>query len=143
MGMFDEVRVPCPTCGKVELFQSKGGRCVLAVYDLDEAPEDVLSDIGRHGPMKCEECGTTFEVSTRTSLSVRPQVSEIDETSDIFTEMAWMPTLRKLARELNQMLAPLNSVQRGEIIEEVEKGYCRYCSEKLNRYGNCFCQNDD
>lgn len=62
MGVFDAVNVPCPKCGKVSEFQSKGGDCLLKVYDLDNCPPDVLSDVNRHGPEDCDNCGTLFAV---------------------------------------------------------------------------------
>jgi hypothetical protein len=62
MGCFDTVMVPCPRCGTRQSFQSKGGDCSLAVFDLEEAPLDVLSDVNRHAPMGCENCGALFDV---------------------------------------------------------------------------------
>lgn len=62
MGCYDEVGVPCPKCGKVYYTQSKGGECLLFVYKLEECPLDVLSDVNRHAPFECDECGTKFEV---------------------------------------------------------------------------------
>lgn len=61
MGMYDTVMVPCPKCGAKAEFQSKSGQCRLDVYELDEAPADVLYDVNRHAPATCE-CGTKFEV---------------------------------------------------------------------------------
>lgn len=63
MGMYDSVMVPCPTCGELSEFQSKGGACLLRTYSLDEAPGDVLLDVNRHAPNTCENCSTTFEVA--------------------------------------------------------------------------------
>ena len=62
MGMFDSVLVPCPECGRKQEFQSKGGDCILAVYELEQCPPDVLSDVNRHAPYECEDCGTIFAV---------------------------------------------------------------------------------
>lgn len=62
MGMFDTVMVPCPRCGALAGFQSKGGDCSLEIYDLENCPKDVLSDVNRHAPAQCENCGTLFEV---------------------------------------------------------------------------------
>ena len=45
MGMFDEVIVKCPKCGEMNTLQSKGGRCVLNTYSLDDCPEDVLKGL--------------------------------------------------------------------------------------------------
>jgi len=66
MGMFDTVNVPCPKCGEISQFQSKGGDCVLAEYELHTAPADVLSDVNRHAPNTCEKCGTQFAVTVIT-----------------------------------------------------------------------------
>lgn len=63
MGMFDEVAVPCPKCGTIELFQSKGGPCQLRVYQLDTAPIEVLADVNRH--VHVCNCGTRFRVAMR------------------------------------------------------------------------------
>ena len=62
MGMYDTVLVPCPKCGTKEAFQSRGGDCVLAEYELWQCPLDVLSDVTRHSPHRCENCGEMFTV---------------------------------------------------------------------------------
>jgi hypothetical protein len=62
MGCYDTVNVPCPRCGKINGFQSKGGECRLEEYSLSEAPIDVLSDVNRHTTI-CE-CGTEYKVIT-------------------------------------------------------------------------------
>lgn len=62
MGMFYSVLVPCPKCGEKSEFQSKGGECLLQVYELEDCPFDVLSDINRHAPNTCLKCGAVFEV---------------------------------------------------------------------------------
>jgi transcription elongation factor Elf1 len=59
--MYDEVRVKCPECGSVHYAQSKGGDCLLRTYNLEDAPQDVLSDVNRH-PMNCQDCGASFKV---------------------------------------------------------------------------------
>lgn len=65
MGMFDEVLVRCPSCEKEQTVQSKGGDCILALYDLNEAPADVLSDVNRHAPFECVACGCLFKVELK------------------------------------------------------------------------------
>ena len=62
MGMFDTVMVDCPKCGAPVEAQSKGGECDLRTYTLETAPADVLSDVNRHAPHKCEACSTRFRV---------------------------------------------------------------------------------
>jgi len=76
MGMYDTVRVPCPNCGEKEEFQSKGGECLLEVYELENCPPDVMSNINRHSPCTCEKCGTVFAVKvqvTGTPVVVQPE----------------------------------------------------------------------
>lgn len=68
MGCYDSVNVQCPRCGELSEFQSKGGDCVQAIYTLDNAPGDVLSDINRHSPNRCEKCGTVFDVKIVISI---------------------------------------------------------------------------
>ena len=60
MGCFDSVMVPCPKCGEKTEFQSKGGECLLRVYELKDAPKDVLSDVNRHALYICPRCGTEY-----------------------------------------------------------------------------------
>ena len=60
MGCYATVLVPCPKCGTEADFQSKGGECLLAVFKLADAHEDVLSDVNRHAPHTCDKCGTKF-----------------------------------------------------------------------------------
>jgi len=65
MGYYDSVNVPCPICGTKTWFQSKSGPCNLDYWELDEAPADVLMDVNRHAPYKCDKCGTLFQVEVR------------------------------------------------------------------------------
>lgn len=62
MGMFDTVMVPCPRCGEKYEFQTKGGRCLLENYELDEAPIEVLDDVNRNSPVHCRKCSIDFVV---------------------------------------------------------------------------------
>lgn len=64
MGMYDWVLVNCPKCGEPHDFQSKSGKCLLAKYDLQTCPQDVLLDVNRHAPFNCEKCNTSFYVDT-------------------------------------------------------------------------------
>ena len=66
MGMYDTILVPCPSCGTKEDFQTKSGSCAMAVYELDEAPQDALSDVNRHGPATCRKCKSIFGVELTT-----------------------------------------------------------------------------
>ena len=63
MGCFDTVFVPCPQCGTKYAAQSKGGDCILAEYEMDEAPSDVMSNVNRHAPFVCDTCGCVFKVT--------------------------------------------------------------------------------
>lgn len=62
MGCYDTVMVPCPDCGVKEEFQTKSGDCCLWVYEIEDAPEDVLAGVNRHAPYACQKCGTLFYV---------------------------------------------------------------------------------
>jgi len=70
MGMFDEIEVPCPACGKIFLSQSKSGDCCLQRFSLHEAPLEVLGDVNRHAPFTCVECGAVFHVTVKTHVDV-------------------------------------------------------------------------
>ena len=71
MGMYDTVVLNCPACGGVHWAQSKGGDCILGHYKLNEAPVDVLSDVNRHAPFECEECGCMFKVELKVMVIER------------------------------------------------------------------------
>ncbi len=57
MGMFDSVMVPCPTCKQPVEFQSKAGPCFCDVFDLVNAPAEILTDI-LNEPNYCQKCGS-------------------------------------------------------------------------------------
>lgn len=64
MGLFDTVMVPCPKCGEEYPAQSKGSpEPYMRVYKFADAPSDVLSDVNRHAPWRCEKCRTVFIAS--------------------------------------------------------------------------------
>ena len=62
MGMFDSIMVPCPTCGERSEFQTKSGPCLLAVWNLEDAPQEALAGVNSHAPNTCEKCGTDYGV---------------------------------------------------------------------------------
>lgn len=64
MGLYDSVQLPCPECRTDYWAQSKGGACCMARYGRNECPDDVWSDIRRHAPFTCENCGCEFDVMT-------------------------------------------------------------------------------
>jgi len=63
MGMFDTIWVKCPKCKTENGFQTKSGDCILANYDLEDAPDDALANVNRHSPCKCEKCGESYGVN--------------------------------------------------------------------------------
>lgn len=69
MGMYDSVMVNCPQCGKEHEFQSKSGECLLDVYTLKNCPDDVIANVNRHSPCKCD-CGIEFEVDIENRKAV-------------------------------------------------------------------------
>ena len=64
MGMYDTVIVNCPGCGAENDFQSKSGDCFLGIFKLHECPNDVLQNVNRHSPCRCE-CGVYMEVDIK------------------------------------------------------------------------------
>ena len=80
MGMFDTVMVQCPRCGEEHEFQSKGGGCFLQVFNLTNCPDDVLADVNRHSPYRCD-CGAIFEVDIINRIPILCQMSEKKQTS--------------------------------------------------------------
>lgn len=63
MGCYDTIKLKCPTCGKADYHaQSKSGLCLCIYYEsLAETPPEVLCDVNRHAPFRCD-CGAIFEV---------------------------------------------------------------------------------
>ena len=86
MGMFDVVMVPCPKCGELYQAQTKSGPCTLGDYLLGEAPEDVLEDVNRHAPFKCEKCGCVFAVEFKMTYTPREVEPPIERYEEGFTE---------------------------------------------------------
>lgn len=62
MGVYDSVKLLCPKCHVAYYAQSKGGDCIMKTYTINTAPQDVMSDVNRHAPFECEECGSYFRV---------------------------------------------------------------------------------
>ena len=57
------INIPCPKCQAAVDVQSKGGDCLLRVYTLDNAPEDVILGLeNRHYLESCDKCGSTLKV---------------------------------------------------------------------------------
>ncbi len=61
MGTPDTVLVECK-CTKEVAFQSKGGPNNMSTFKLKDAPKDVLSDVNRHAPVRCNNCGRRLVV---------------------------------------------------------------------------------
>jgi transcription elongation factor Elf1 len=74
MGLFDEVAIQCPNCGKTTTFQSKYGPCNCERYSLEDAPLLVIADIndeGKSGRLYCEYCEVQLEVPVRFIATVQ------------------------------------------------------------------------
>ena len=69
MGMYDSVIVNCPNCNEEHQFQTKSGQCLLDVYTLENCPDDVMVNVNRHSPCRCD-CGSFFEVDKETRVAV-------------------------------------------------------------------------
>lgn len=80
MGMFDTIWVPCPKCGQKQGAQTKSGDCILADYELDEAPPDAMSAVNTYAPFTCSKCGTKFEVDFLIRV-IRATTKEFKEES--------------------------------------------------------------
>lgn len=104
MGVYDSVMVPCPRCKRKHEFQSKSGRCCLDMYELEDAPDDVMENVNRHAPCECE-CGCLYMVDDATRTPIEVSAEELDKKkAQQYRVMASM-MLEDLARK----------VRRGEI----------------------------
>ena len=69
MGLFNQVDVICPNCGKSNYLQSKGGSCEMATSALEQAElGDQVEVAGEHF---CQHCGDAFEVIIQSIATVR------------------------------------------------------------------------
>jgi endogenous inhibitor of DNA gyrase (YacG/DUF329 family) len=75
--MYDTVMIPCPKCGTKYPAQTKSGECILAEYDLKDAPSATLGDINRHAPFECQHCRTKFEVEL--TIQAVPKLMEDEQ----------------------------------------------------------------
>ena len=69
MEMFDSVLVKCPECDSTIEFQSKVGACVLNVYELYNAPSDILGDLHNESET-CQNCGRVVTITVQTIARV-------------------------------------------------------------------------
>lgn len=67
MGMFDSLIVCCPICGENVEFQSKGGECILAQYNIVNVPPEVLWDTDDSAYCSC---GAVVSLIKHTIISV-------------------------------------------------------------------------
>jgi len=87
MGMFDSVYVECPRCEETAVAQSKGGKCLLRVYTLSNCPDDVLSDVNRHSPYTCRECGCEFRMDGKTRRTIELKKEGCDDCGTRVTKL--------------------------------------------------------
>lgn len=57
MGSFDSIIVRCPECGADVEFQTKAGRCVMAVHSPEEVPTEIACDFRDGRTERCGSCG--------------------------------------------------------------------------------------
>ncbi len=69
MGCFDEVLVPCPSCGQEYAMQTKVGWSSLEKIPLREASALMLVDIGNQ-IVTCGNCGTKFQLTVLVEQTV-------------------------------------------------------------------------
>lgn len=61
MGMFDSVKIDCPSCGATVEFQSKAGRCNLDEFSDEDVPLVIALDIV--GDVEtCVHCNKEFKI---------------------------------------------------------------------------------
>lgn len=70
MGLYDDVLVPCPSCGQDIIFQAKGNNPGLNEYRLDNAPKDVILACTHHA-WECKNCGALACVDVELHYCVR------------------------------------------------------------------------
>lgn len=60
MGVYDSVWVKCPSCNHRIENQSKSGDCILANYNIEDAPQDVLEGIETE--LHCYNCNHHIKI---------------------------------------------------------------------------------
>ena len=69
MGMFDRVWIKCPECKEDIEFQSKGGECCLADYDITNIPPAIAGDIDGDVSL-CHSCGYAARINVQCVVQV-------------------------------------------------------------------------
>jgi len=64
MGMFDEIEIKCPHCGKITIEQSKASHCLLDRYNLENAPTSILEELEQCGT-NCQHCGKHIHIEIK------------------------------------------------------------------------------
>lgn len=128
MDCYDTVMVECPKCRKSHEAQSKGGKCLLKVWSLDAAPEDVMSDVNRHAPFGCE-CGCMFVVSGRRVFAIAdPDVVKrlkyaeavVAAVRPVMTPEDLIPKLRGMSLQEVETLAREHALAVKKAVEEFD-----------------------
>jgi uncharacterized Zn-finger protein len=70
MGLFDNLAVSCPWCGKLNIWQSKTLGSYMDNYTIEDAPLEVLASVANE-PAACDYCGEEFEIHMPRSFEVR------------------------------------------------------------------------
>jgi hypothetical protein len=111
MGMYDSVMVKCQKCGEEHEFQSKSGECLLDVYTLENCPDDVMANVNRHSPYKCD-CGTLFQVDIATR-----KPCTIHDVGSSFTKDEVINILQKRA---DNAFHKFHEYERNEILQAID-----------------------
>ena len=96
MGMFDSLYIDCPHCkAKIEI-QSKAGDCMLASYNLENAPQWLIKEaIG--SKYQCDECGGMIYLGYE--LQYKPLAIPVD-SAELFDKWQAMKNTTYHARKL-------------------------------------------
>ena len=85
MGCFDTIIIKCPNCDTEIECQSKSGDCCLKRISLNKAVrtnDPALSDINRHAPFVCSNCGEKWRVQISFDATVVPDEEYIEQEDD-------------------------------------------------------------
>ena len=75
MGMFDEISIKCPKCGKYFTEQSRMGECILTHYYLDDLPILVAQDL-LESKVYCPYCSARINFVPKKIIKLIPYIED-------------------------------------------------------------------
>ena len=76
MGCYNEIVIPCPKCGHINYFQSKGGDCSLSIYSIQDAPIEDIAYLVDDSSLFCDNCLALIKIKPTVKVELTCEVEE-------------------------------------------------------------------